>query len=204
MIKVMVSINGAGRSGSILRSILESHDQILRGQEIVSLSQSTDSRCRPLQNMCRHSLADVTEITDCTFGKRYYHKRTMTKGSKFVAMTVAILVLATPVLASSSCWLPMAMTSDDAEHCLMMGVQPSFVSARQSPVSMASCCAVSVAAGILPSAVRTPNTGAIGIIESSVVSISDIPAIAPQRMSSESPGSDSSPRPQALLCTFLI
>src|SRR6266702_4678572 len=56
----------------------------------------------------------------------------MTKGSKFVAMTVAILVLATPVLASSSCWLPMAMTSDDAEHCLMMGVQPSFVSARQS------------------------------------------------------------------------
>lgn len=127
----------------------------------------------------------------------------MTGHSKLVALALAIILLALPAAALSSCWLHMAGTEKCNPDCPMMKAHLSPVSIHQAPMGN-SCCQISSGKPVQPSGPPAPTNVSIRVSPAANASVPNVVSVAVRAFLPDLLPRISGSSLQAALCTFVI
>ena len=132
--------------------------------------------------------------------------RSVNRFGKLAATSLALLLFATPLAAFANCGAKATMAGHcGGEHCPMMHArQQSNTQISEAPSGDGSCCQMS---SLPPGMAKPAVTNEIRI--SLQPATAQTPAMATAPAVAQAPGPPAAalavgPRPQALLCTFLI
>lgn len=122
---------------------------------------------------------------------------------KLVASVLAGILLASPVMATNSCWLQMAPAGTGTPHCAMMGASP-LSDAVSANSSSGSCCEIS-AADLTPRfMLQSPNDSGARVTPTASSSLLDTPVAVTKPEPTDPLSRAFGSSLQAVFCTFLI
>jgi hypothetical protein len=128
----------------------------------------------------------------------------MTWRFKLVAAALAIILLAMPMSALTSCWWHMSAVEKCKPHCPMMSAHEPSVTIQETPGN-SSCCQVSAAKPTPVSIPQAPTgSGAAAVTPTLSVSTLDAPAALTQASPPDPLARVYCPSLQSVFCTFLI